>query len=112
MTLEIDDIFYVLSFEYFPYFKHQKKRELITVSWLGLDGYHWPRLDLDYTIDMFRETGLFPLVAKTDHNVWRWLSTPRQIDVFMQAEFKGKIIVCPGEIDMTTDLLYEELKNE
>ncbi len=74
LTLKIDGTIYHLAFEYFPYFHAQKKHELLCVTRLGFDGYHWPILDLSYSIETLRNPETYPSIAKMNKDVWRWVS--------------------------------------
>lgn len=91
LTLKIDGAIYHLAFEYFPYFHAQKKHELICITRLGFDGYHWPKLDLSYSIETLLNPENYPLIAKMNKDAWRWLSTPRLIAVEPKEDFTMKL---------------------
>lgn len=96
LTLKIDNITYVLSFDYFPFFDDAKKHELLCVIRLGLDGYHWPKLDLSYSIATLINPETYPLIAKMNKDIRRWLSTPRLVSVDPHDDFKMTLQFADG----------------
>ena len=54
-----------VPFTEFPWFKNATVEQISDVQWPSLDHLHWPRLDIDLSVQSLRNPGDFPLVSKT-----------------------------------------------
>ena len=57
---------YFMSFEKFPWFKEGKVHEIMDVKLLHGYHLHWPKLDIDLTIERLENPDTYPLVYRTD----------------------------------------------
>lgn len=53
-----------LSFKQFPWFKDAVVSDVFNVEAQGLDGFCWPDLDVDLTMDGIEHPEKYPLIAK------------------------------------------------
>jgi len=54
---------YFLPYEYFPWFKEAKVKEILNVIEEGSEHLHWPELDVDLSLAVIEEPGKYPLVS-------------------------------------------------
>ncbi len=55
---------YFLPHADFPWFKRAALEDVLAVELLHGNHLHWPKLDVDLTIESIEDPGKFPLVAK------------------------------------------------
>ena len=53
-----------LSYEDFPWFKDQTVKTILNVEEPSNGHFYWPDLDVDLSIEIIENPGLFPLKAK------------------------------------------------
>ena len=62
--LWLGEVEYFLPFEQFPWFKDATVAEITDVQLLHEHHLHWPKLDVDLSVEMLRDPGQYPLVSK------------------------------------------------
>ena len=55
---------FFLSFEQFPWFKSAPVSQVFNVESQGKDGFCWPDLDIDLSMDGIQHPEKYPLLAK------------------------------------------------
>ena len=55
-----------VDFDTFPWFKRARVEEILDLEVHGEDHLHWPKLDVDLTIERIEHPERFPLVARID----------------------------------------------
>lgn len=55
---------YFLSFEDFPWFKDAPIGDVILVEEVSSGHFHWPRLDIDLSLEIIENPQSFPLVSR------------------------------------------------
>lgn len=55
---------YFLSYEDFPWFKHASVEEIYDFEFLHGQHLHWPKLDIDLSVDVIGSPHDFPLKSK------------------------------------------------
>ncbi len=53
-----------MSFEDFPWFKTASIEEIINVEEVSPEHYYWPKIDIDLTKEIIKNSSKFPLKAK------------------------------------------------
>ena len=53
-----------VPFAEFPWFRHATIEQLTDVEWPTPDHLHWPRLDVDLSVQSIRDPAAFPLVSR------------------------------------------------
>jgi len=53
-----------MSYEDFPWFKDQAVKTIFNVEEPSRGHFYWPDLDVDLTVEIIENPGLFPLKAK------------------------------------------------
>jgi hypothetical protein len=53
----------MLPFEHFPWFKSATVKQITELERPSLEHLHWPRLDVDLSVETIRKPGAFPLVS-------------------------------------------------
>jgi hypothetical protein len=54
----------LVPFEDFPWFRQATIEQLSDVQWPSKDHLHWPRLDIDLSVESIRDPARFPLVSR------------------------------------------------
>ncbi len=64
LTLAFGGEEYFLSYELFPWFKDADEAAILNVKKQGSEGFCWPDLDVDLSLDGIKNPGDYPLIAK------------------------------------------------
>ena len=65
LWLLVDEVELFLAFDTFPWFRDATIAQLAEVERPGPRHLHWPRLDVDLTMDMIERPDEYPLVSRT-----------------------------------------------
>ncbi len=55
---------YFLSYEYFPWFKDARVKDIVNVQLESASHLYWPDLDIDLSLDILEHPEMFPLISK------------------------------------------------
>lgn len=53
-----------LPFDWFPWFRDARVRDILTVEAPAPGHFHWPALDIDLSLDCIRHPEKYPLVSR------------------------------------------------
>ena len=64
IQLIFDEKSFFLSFDYFPWFRSASVDAVFNVELCGAEGFYWPELDIDLSLEIIQHPEKFPLVSK------------------------------------------------